>query len=590
MSTLRALYLLKTYKPNIAVLRKGYVFLRGEKVRSMSSTRTALFWLGDALFCRACFKNQFYHTLLRPKKFRPQVFVLGKPFTSKSDGNNDKIETNAKKHPSSAKVESGQVRNNEVSGGIIKKLIKKDVTEIDFNKKYYENTFISDTRAMSDYLLKPSDLEGLKTRSVRSAYTATQNPTDRYFLKSDVEKRAHEVWGSPEALAKEIWLRKKALEEDEKFRKGLASLIGHLKKSVKDHSRRSHETMLLGGPNERELKLRGSARVVGYAMLSNLSVMLFKFGAYFYTGSATMLSESIHSLADLLNQCLLAIGIRQSIKKPSTDHPYGWSTARYVYSLISGVGIFFLGAGVSVYHGVCSLIVPTTLENLLVAYTILGGSFIMEGASLIVALNQLKISARESGVSLREYLIRGRDPTSIAVLMEDGAAVTGVTLAALCLGLASYTGSPVYDAIGSLMIGGLLGTVAFFLISRNADFLIGRSMPPARLKQIIEVLESDIIVRSIHDVKATEMGADTVRFKAEVNFDGREITRCHISRVDMEQMLAEVHKLTTVQELEQFMLEYGEQVIDVLGQQVDRIEKNIKKKNPEVRHVDLEIL
>ncbi|EDO40485.1 predicted protein [Nematostella vectensis] len=388
-------------------------------------------------------------------------------------------------------------------------------------------------------------------------------PFDKFYLKSDVEARATRVWGSPEALAREIWLRRKAMDEDEKYRKGR---------------------------EQRATLLKGSARVVGYAIISNFAVMLCKFGAYVYTGSATMLSESIHSLADLLNQCLLAFGIMQSIKQPSHDHPYGWSRARYVYSLISGVGIFFLGAGVSVYHGVSTLLIGAELENLLVACAILGGSFVLEGATLLAAVTQVRKSANESGMSFREYLLRGRDPTAIAVLLEDGAAVTGVSLGAVCLGLTSYTGSPVFDAIGSLMIGGLLGTVAFFLIRRNADFLIGRSIPPERLRQIIEVLESDIVVRSIHDVKATELGADTVRFKAEVNFDGREISRCLLSRVDQEQMLAEIQKLTTTAEMEQFMLEYGEQVIDVLGQQVDRIERNIKKKSPEVRHVDLEIL
>lgn len=187
-------------------------------------------------------------------------------------------------------------------------------------------------------------------------------------------------------------------------------------------------------------------------------------------------------------------------------------------------------------------------------------------------------------------MVRGRDPSAVTVLIEDGAAVAGLVLATGCLGLTSYTGSPVFDAIGSVIIGGLLGSFAVFLIGRNADFLMGRSIPINRLHQIIEVLESDIVVRSIHDVKATEMGADVVRFKAEVNFDGREITRCHLNRVDMELLLEEVQKLTTVQELELLLLEHGEEVIDMLGQQVDRIEKNIKKRNPEVRHVDLEIL
>lgn len=471
-----------------------------------------------------------------------------------------------------------------------KRLFKMPAGDMNYNRKYYQNTFLSATRAMSDYLLKPSDLEGLKTTSVRSAYSDPDQPPDVCYLKSDVEQKAYEVWGGPEGLAKEIWDRKKAYEESERYRKGLGALIGHLKKTIRDHSKKKEENKQFGERTERNMMLRGSAKVVTYAICSNLAVMLFKFGAYLYTGSATMLSESIHSLADMLNQCLLAVGILQSIKKPSPDHPYGWSRARYVYSLISGVGIFFLGAGVTMYHGITGLINPAPLENLAMAYTILAGSFLVEGATLLLAIAQVRKSARESGMSFRQYVVRGRDPSAVTVLLEDGAAVTGVILATGCLGLTSYTGSTVFDAIGSVLIGGLLGSFAVFLIGRNADFLIGRSIPVNRLQQIIEVLESDIVVRSIHDVKATELGADVVRFKAEVNFDGREITRCHLNRVDMELLLEEVQKLTTVPELELFLLEHGEEVIDMLGQQVDRIEKNIKKRNPEVRHVDLEIL
>lgn len=93
----------------------------------------------------------------------------------------------------------------------------------------------------------------------------------------------------------------------------------------------------------------------------------------------------------------------QSIKKPSPDHPYGWSRARYVYSLISGVGIFFLGAGVTMYHGVSGLMNPAPLENLTMAYTILAGSFLVEGATLLLAIGQVRKSARESGMSFKEY-------------------------------------------------------------------------------------------------------------------------------------------------------------------------------------------
>ncbi|CAH3114635.1 unnamed protein product [Pocillopora meandrina] len=535
--------------------------------------------------CRECSRRQQLHSGVFVRYSSSKRFGQLRSISSYEGGSSG---SNEGKSDEREKEKSS--RKKAIKGERAKRFFKMQPIDVNYDRKYYQNTFISATRAMSDYLLKPSDLEGIKTTAVRSAYSDPQQPPDVCYLKSDVEKRAYEVWGSPEALSREIWNRKKVYEESERYRKGLGELIGHLKKSIRDHSKKNEENKHYGERIQRNMLLKGSAKVVTYAICSNLAVMLFKFGAYLYSGSATMLSESIHSLADMLNQCLLAVGIMQSIKKPSPDHPYGWSRARYVYSLISGVGIFFLGAGVTMYHGVSGLMNPSPLENLTMAYTILAGSFLVEGATLLLAIGQVRKSARESGMSFKEYVMRGRDPSAVTVLLEDGAAVAGVMLATCCLGLTSYTGSPVFDALGSVMIGGLLGSFAVFLIGRNADFLIGRSIPVNRIQQIIEVLESDIVVRSIHDVKATEMGADVVRFKAEVNFDGREITRCHLNRVDMELLLEEVQQLTTVPELELFLLEHGEEVIDMLGQQVDRIEKNIKKRNPEVRHVDLEIL
>lgn len=466
---------------------------------------------------------------------------------------------------------------------------KPAAVNIDYNIQYTRNTFISPSRAISDYLLSVSDLDGLRKSFMRNAYSSDIAPNYCY-LKSDIEKRAMEVWGSMEAMERERRKRKEEMEEGERYRKGLSALLGHLKKSIKDQTKQHEENLVFGGEKQRKLLLEGSARVVFYAVAANLFVMMLKFSAYLYTGSASMMSESIHSFADAANQCLLALGILKSIKEPSPDHPYGWSRARYVYSLISGVGIFFLGCGFSIYHGIAEILNPTQLTSLPVAFAVLGGSMVVESLTMITAFRQVQKSARESGLSFKEYLVRGRDPNAVAVLLEDSAAVAGLLLAAGCLGLTSYTGNIIYDAIGSISIGVLLGSVAVFLIRRNSDALTGRSIHPDRLRQIIETLENDIMIRSIHDVKATELGADTVRFKAEINFDGREVTRVHTNRLNMEQVLSEVQRIETTEQLEQFLLDHGEQIIDVLGSQVDRIERNIKKKSPEVRHLDLEIL
>ncbi|XP_064405221.1 proton-coupled zinc antiporter SLC30A9, mitochondrial-like isoform X2 [Halichondria panicea] len=453
---------------------------------------------------------------------------------------------------------------------------------------HWKNTFISASRAMDNYLLDIEDLEDVTVHILRSAHEDAR-PMDSY-LKSDVEKRALEVWGSWQVLEHELNRRRVVVEEEEARRKGLNTLIAHLKKLQKHQTRKDIEFEMFGGRRERVSLLRGSAKVVLLAIASNFAVFVFKALAYQYSGSAAMLSEAVHSLADMLNQCLLAFGIAQSIRSPDPDHPYGWSRVRYVYSLISGVGIFFLGAGVTCYHGVTGLIQPHVVQNIPLALSVLSASAIVEGLTLWAAVKQVQKSAIETGVSFKDYVLRGRDPSAVAVLMEDSAAVAGVFVAATALCITHWTGNTMYDAIGSISIGGLLGVVALFLIQRNSSALVGRSIPPERLKQLTDFIESDVMIRSIHDVKATDMGADSVRFKAEVNFDGREVARVHINRLNLEAILKEVQGFGTVADVEKFLLEHGEQVIDVLGSEVDRVESEIKKQSPEVRHVDLEIL
>jgi zinc transporter 9 len=442
---------------------------------------------------------------------------------------------------------------------------------------------------MEDYLLEPCDLEGLEVHYIRSAYSET-GKRERGFMKLDIEQRALKKWGTWTDLKRELEKRREIEEEVERRRKGFSAIIAHLKSSQKQLNRREVDDEAYGGEDTRKSMLKGSATVVAYAIISNFVVMVMKWVAYVHTGSAAMLSETIHSLVDMLNQCLLAIGILSSIQQPDPDHPYGFSRARYVYSLISGVGFFFLGAGVTMYHGIMALLSPPVLESMPVAFSVLGGSFLVEGLTLLAAIRQVRKSAIDSGVTFKDYVLRGKDPSAVAVLMEDSAAVTGVLIASASILLTHVTGNHMYDAMGSIAIGGLLGAVALFLIQRNSDALVGRTMHPRKLKEIVELLESDQVIHSVHDIKATDMGADSVRFKAEINVDGREVTRVHLSRLDLEAVLKEVQNIKTVSELERFLLEHGEHVVDKIGDEIDRVEIRIKKHSPDVRHIDLEII
>lgn len=120
-----------------------------------------------------------------------------------------------------------------------------------------------------------------------------------------------------------------------------------------------------------------------------------------------MFAEAIHSLADTINQLILAYGIHKSTQIADSDHPYGYSNMKYVSSLISGVGIFCVGTGLSVYHGITGLMHPEVMENFFWAVFILGGSLVSEGATLLVAINEIRNSAKLNGISFKEYGMNG---------------------------------------------------------------------------------------------------------------------------------------------------------------------------------------
>ncbi|TRY54763.1 hypothetical protein DNTS_031277 [Danionella cerebrum] len=466
-----------------------------------------------------------------------------------------------------SKVESIQVK--------VRAVLKKR----EYGLKYTQNNFITAVRAMNEFCLKPSDLDLLRKIRRRSPHDDTEAFT--VFLRSDVEAKALEVWGSQEALVRERNLRKEVEREYQEniFRNQ------QLLKEYKD---------FWGNTKPRSRKratfLQGPGKVVMVAICINGLNFIFKLLAWIYTGSASMFSEAIHSLADTCNQALLALGISQSVRNPDAIHPYGFTNMRYIASLISGVGIFMMGAGLSWYHGIMGILHPQPIQSLVWAYCILAGSLVSEGATLVVAINEIKKSARKQGLTFYEYVMQSRDPSTNVVLLEDAAAVLGVVLAAGCMGLTSLTGNPYYDSLGSLGVGTLLGTVSAFLIYTNTEALLGRSIQAEHMQKLTEFLENDPAVRAIHDVKATDMGLSKVRFKAEVDFDGRVVTRSYLEKQDIEQILIEIQQVKTTEELENFMLKHGENIIDTLGAEVDRLEKELKLRNPEVRHVDLEIL
>jgi len=454
-------------------------------------------------------------------------------------------------------------------------------------------------RAITDYLIRPEDLEGLPTFKRRSPFEGASEIT--VYLRSDVEKRAIEVWGSREILEAQ---QRKKIQEDEAYK----ARIYEMKRVLREYRNKTSTTAT---PSEEQdidadpivdLKHKekhandniwstGTGRVVAYAVAINTLNTGGKFLAWFFTGSSAMFSEAIHSLADTMNQVILGLGLYHSGKQPDLEHPYGYVNMRYVSCLISGVGIFCVGAGLSCYHGISGLLnPPEELESFFWAYMVLGATFISESVTLVMSINEIKRSAAEKKMYFWEYVTESVDPSVNVVLLEDIAAVLGVGLAVVSMAATSLTNNPMWDSLGCCGVGVLLGAVASFIIYSNTVVLVGKSIPEDKKAEISTKLENDRLIRALHDVKATDMGNDTVRFKAEVDFDGRELTRTYLDKQDLDEIMAEMRAVQTIEDAEALMLKHGENIVDSLGAEVDRIEKKLRQSHPELRHVDLEVL
>ena len=217
-----------------------------------------------------------------------------------------------------------------------------------------------------------------------------------------------------------------------------------------------------------------STRTVLVALGANLCVAVAKTVAAVISASASMLAEAAHSWADTGNQVFLLIAARRSVRPADPRHPMGHGREAYVWSLLAAVGLFVVGAAVSIWHGITELIHQSGgPENYVIAYAVLGIALVLEGSSLLQATRQLHTEAEYFDRELLEHALATSDPTTRAVFAEDSAAMIGLAIALVSIALHQVTGNPMWDALGSILVGLLLAVVAVILIDRNRRFLTG---------------------------------------------------------------------------------------------------------------------
>jgi zinc transporter 9 len=325
----------------------------------------------------------------------------------------------------------------------------------------------------------------------------------------------------------------------------------------------------------------GSKKAVAAAIGGNGFVAVSKFIAFVMTGSGAMLSEAIHSFADTMNQVLLMIGIVRSTKAPDPDYRYGYTAERYIWALISAVGIFFLGCGVTIYHGVHSLLHPHAMESPGLALGVLTLAGVIEGGVLWVAYKAIKTDAGE--MPFMEYARNYADPSAVAVLLEDAAACLGVVIAMITIGLSQLTGNPAWDSIGSILIGLLLGALAIWLIKRNHQLLAGPSVPQKERAAIRKVLEESDIIEEIVDFRTRMLGTEDYVVKANVVFEGDLISAA------LEPGLkAAWDGIETYEQFREFAHGHADQVTHLLGDKIDELERQIVAACSKVKHIDIE--
>jgi cation diffusion facilitator family transporter len=264
----------------------------------------------------------------------------------------------------------------------------------------------------------------------------------------------------------------------------------------------------------------GGLRAVLAALAANVGIAITKLIAYMVTGSASMLAEFVHSLADCSDQVLLLIGRNRSERGETEEHPFGYGRERYFYGFIVSVVLFTVGGAYSVYDGIHKILHPEALTNPLVAFGVLAAAAVLEGFSLRTAIRESNLLRGRSGWG--QFIRRTKVPDLIIVLLEDSAALTGLIFAFAGVGLSELTGNGAWDGAGSVAIGLLLAVVATVVAVETKSLLIGESASPEALRTIVNALEDGPELERVIHMRTVHLAPDSLLVAAKVAVRGDE--------------------------------------------------------------------
>lgn len=262
------------------------------------------------------------------------------------------------------------------------------------------------------------------------------------------------------------------------------------------------------------MSTEGGQKAVIAALMANVGIAISKFIAFFFTGSSSMLSEAIHSVADSSNQVLLLIGNKRSQKPADEKHPFGYGRRRFLYGFIVAVVLFLIGGLFSLYEGLHKWQHPEPLNDWWIAVLVLLIAIGLEAFSFRTALHEANKARGDK--SLANFVKDARQPELPVILLEDAGALVGLVFALVGVGMAVITGDGRWDAVGAMAVGTLLVVIAIFLAMEMAAMLVGESALPEEVAAIRAALESAPLVERVIHLRTVHVGPDELLVGAKI--------------------------------------------------------------------------
>jgi cation diffusion facilitator family transporter len=253
------------------------------------------------------------------------------------------------------------------------------------------------------------------------------------------------------------------------------------------------------------------------ALAANLLIALAKLVGGLISGSSSMMAEAAHSVADTMNQVFLLRSLKVSRRPADAEHPFGYGKDRFFWSLLAAMGIFVAGAVFSVYEGVHTLLHGSETGGILIAFAVLAVALVAEGTSWLRAVRQVRAEARRNGRGVLAEIRQSADPTVKTVVSEDSAAVVGILLAAIGLGMRQATGQAWWDGAAAIAIGVLLAVVAILLGRDTRELVIGRSADPELVVGVYDHLCAAPEVAHVVELLTMHLGPETVMVAARID-------------------------------------------------------------------------